>query len=100
MKHGFQGETGPMGCSRGGERFHRGRGPSGGLFGEAGHEWPGMGRGHRHGRRRLFDASHLRDHRFVAVLDETLVGWAACDRGRPRTDLLGRVRHLAGGGAG
>ncbi len=28
-----------------------------------------------------------------------LVGWAACDRGRPRADLLGRVRHLAGGGA-
>jgi hypothetical protein len=25
-----------------------------------------------------------------------LVGWAACDRGRPRPDLLGRVRHLVG----
>jgi RES domain len=23
-----------------------------------------------------------------------LVGWAACDRGRPRVDLLGRVRHF------
>lgn len=26
-----------------------------------------------------------------------LVGWAACDRGRPRTDLLDRVRHFGEG---
>ena len=87
MRQRFQGETGPAGCFRGGERFHRGRGPSGGLFGEAGHEWPAMGRGHRHGRRRMLDAGHLRLILLKLIADQPRHGY----------DLIQAVADLTGG---
>jgi phosphinothricin acetyltransferase len=40
-----------------------------------------------------FDASHLRDHRFVAVLDGTPVGWAACVPVSDRCVYAGVVEH-------
>jgi L-amino acid N-acyltransferase YncA len=40
-----------------------------------------------------FDATHVRDHRFVAVIDETPVGWTACVPVSDRCVYAGVVEH-------
>jgi L-amino acid N-acyltransferase YncA len=40
-----------------------------------------------------FDATHLRDHRFVALTGETPVGWAACVPVSDRCVYAGVVEH-------
>jgi len=87
MRQRFQGEMGPQECFKGRERFHRGRGRFGGPFDDMGNEWPGMGRGHRHGRRRLLDSGDLRLILLKLIADQPRHGY----------DLIQAVGDLTGG---